>query len=203
MRPPYPWVEVRIVEPSTGRDVPVGEVGELWTRSRQNMAGYWQNPQATAEAVTPDGWFKTGDAGYTDADGYLYLHDRVKDMIVSGGENVYPAEVENVVARHPGVADVAVIGVPDERWGEAVKAIVVPAPGTEAGRPPRPTSSPSPATSWPATSCRSRSTSPRSCPATPPASCSSASCASPTGRAWTARSADPPRSGVSHRGMAT
>jgi long-chain acyl-CoA synthetase len=130
---PYPWVEVRIVEPSTGRDVPVGEVGELWTRSRQNMAGYWQNPQATAEAVTPDGWFKTGDAGYTDAEGYLYLHDRVKDMIVSGGENVYPAEVENVVARHPGVADVAVIGVPDERWGEAVKAIVVPAPGTEAG----------------------------------------------------------------------
>jgi long-chain acyl-CoA synthetase len=97
------------------------------------MAGYWQNPQATAEAVTADGWFKTGDAGYTDAEGYLYLHDRVKDMIVSGGENVYPAEVENVVARHPGVADVAVIGVPDERWGEAVKAIVVPAPGTEAG----------------------------------------------------------------------
>ena len=130
---PYPWVEVRIVEPSTGEDVPVGEVGELWTRSRQNMAGYWQNPKATAEAVTADGWFRTGDAGYTDAEGYLYLHDRVKDMIVSGGENVYPAEVENVVAKHPGVADVAVIGVPDERWGEAVKAIVVAAPGVEAG----------------------------------------------------------------------
>jgi long-chain acyl-CoA synthetase len=127
---PYPWVEVRIVEPSTGEDVPVGQVGELWTRSHQNMAGYWNNPVATAEAVTPDGWFKTGDAGYVDAEGYLYLHDRVKDMIVSGGENVYPAEVENVVSRHPGVADVAVIGVPDERWGEAVKAIVVPAQGT-------------------------------------------------------------------------
>ncbi|HZM31438.1 MAG TPA: long-chain-fatty-acid--CoA ligase [Acidimicrobiales bacterium] len=130
---PYPWVEVRIVEPTTGEDVPLGEVGELWTRSRQNMLGYWENPKATAQAITPDGWFRTGDAGYADADGYLYLHDRVKDMIVSGGENVYPAEVENVVSKHPGVADVAVIGVPDERWGEAVKAIVVPAEGTEAG----------------------------------------------------------------------
>jgi long-chain acyl-CoA synthetase len=130
---PYPWVEVRVVEPSTREDVAVGEVGELWTRSHQNMKGYWNNPAATAEAVTPDGWFRTGDAGYVDADGYLYLHDRVKDMIVSGGENVYPAEVENVVARHPAVADVAVIGVPDDRWGEAVKAIVVPAEGVEPG----------------------------------------------------------------------
>jgi long-chain acyl-CoA synthetase len=122
---PYPWVEVRIVDAATGSDKPLGEVGELWTRSHQNMAGYWNNPAATAEALTPDGWFKTGDAGYTDADGFLYLHDRVKDMIVTGGENVYPAEVENVLMQHPGVADVAVIGVPDERWGEAVKAIVV------------------------------------------------------------------------------
>jgi long-chain acyl-CoA synthetase len=129
---PYPWVEVRIVDASTGEDQPLGEVGELWTRSHQNMAGYWDNPAATAEAVTPDGWFKTGDAGYADADGYLYLHDRVKDMIVTGGENVYPAEVENVLMQHPGVADVAVIGVPDERWGEAVKAIVVPAAGAGA-----------------------------------------------------------------------
>jgi long-chain acyl-CoA synthetase len=122
---PYPWVEVRIVDSSTGEDAPAGEVGELWTRSHQNMKGYWNNEAATAEAITPDGWFRTGDAGYVDADGFLYLHDRVKDMIVSGGENVYPAEVENVLAQHPGVADVAVIGVPDERWGEAVKAIVV------------------------------------------------------------------------------
>ncbi len=89
------------------------------------MAGYWANEEATAKAITPDGWFKTGDAGYFDAAGYLYLHDRLKDMIVSGGENVYPAEVENVLAKHPGVADVAVIGVPDARWGEAVKAVVV------------------------------------------------------------------------------
>jgi long-chain acyl-CoA synthetase len=122
---PYPWVEVRIVGSGSGADAPVGTVGELWTRSHQNMKGYWNNPEATADAVTPDGWFRTGDAGYYDAEGYLYLHDRVKDMIVSGGENVYPAEVENALMKHPAVGDVAVIGVPDERWGEAVKAIVV------------------------------------------------------------------------------
>ena len=92
------------------------------------MAGYWNNPAATVDAVNADGWFRTGDAGYRDGDGYLYLHDRVKDMIVTGGENVYPAEVENALMRHPGVIDVAVIGVPDERWGEAVKAIVVARP---------------------------------------------------------------------------
>jgi long-chain acyl-CoA synthetase len=116
---------VRIVDTPSGDDMPTGEVGELWTRSHQNMAGYWDDPAATSAAVTSDGWFRTGDAGYADADGYLFLHDRVKDMIVSGGENVYPAEVENALMMHPGVADVAVIGVPDERWGEAVKAIVV------------------------------------------------------------------------------
>jgi long-chain acyl-CoA synthetase len=122
---PYPWVEVRIVDTRTGDDMPVGEVGELWTRSHQNMTGYWNDEAVTQAALTPDGWFRTGDAGYYDAGGYLFLHDRVKDMIVSGGENVYPAEVENVLMTHPGVADVAVIGVPDERWGEAVKAVVV------------------------------------------------------------------------------
>jgi long-chain acyl-CoA synthetase len=126
---PFPWVEVRFVD-KAGRDVPTGTVGELWTRSRQNMRGYWNNPEATAATITPDGWLKTGDAGYVDADGYVFLHDRIKDMIVSGGENVYPTEVENVLMTHPGVGDVAVIGVPDEHWGEAVKAIVVPATGT-------------------------------------------------------------------------
>lgn len=123
---PFPWVQVRIVD-DDGRDVPTGTVGELWTRSRQNMRGYWNNPAATAATITPDGWLKTGDAGYVDREGYVYLHDRVKDMIVSGGENVYPTEIENVLMTHPDVADVAVIGVPDPAWGEAVKAIVVPA----------------------------------------------------------------------------
>jgi long-chain acyl-CoA synthetase len=127
---PYPWVEVRIVDGSTGDDVAPGAVGEIWIRSPQVMAGYWNNPEATAQAVTPDGWFKSGDAGFLD-DGFLFLHDRVKDMIVSGGENVYPAEVENALMKHPGVADVAVIGVPDDKWGEAVKAIVVKAEGTD------------------------------------------------------------------------
>ena len=122
---PYPWVEVRIVDAATGEDAPPARSASCWTRSHQNMKGYWNNPEATAEAITADGWFRTGDAGYLDDDGYLYLHDRVKDMIVSGGENVYPAEVENALMAAPGVADVAVIGVPDEHWGEAVKAIVV------------------------------------------------------------------------------
>ena len=82
-------------------------------------------PDETAKSITADCLFKSGDAGYVDDDGYVFIHDRVKDMIVSGGENVYPAEVENVLMAHPGVADVAVIGVPDERWGEAVQAVVV------------------------------------------------------------------------------
>ena len=126
---PYPWVQLRIVGPD-GTDVAPGDVGEVWTRSAQNMLGYWNNPDATAATLRPDGWLRTGDAGYLD-DGYLYLHDRLKDMIVSGGENVYPAEVENVLMTHPGVADAAVIGVPDQRWGEAVKAVIVASPGAE------------------------------------------------------------------------
>ncbi|MEC7594722.1 MAG: fatty acid--CoA ligase, partial [Pseudomonadota bacterium] len=89
-----------------------------------NMKGYWNNPDATNGAVK-DGWFYSGDAGYADDEGYIFIHDRVKDMIVSGGENVYPAEVENALFSHPDIADVAVIGVPDEKWGEAVKACVV------------------------------------------------------------------------------
>jgi long-chain acyl-CoA synthetase len=128
---PGPGVELRIVGPDGETDVPTGEVGEIWIRSRQVMKGYWHMPEETAKSITPDGWFKSGDAGYLDADGYLYIHDRVKDMIVSGGENVYPAEVENVLMAHPAIADVAVIGVPDERWGETAKAIVVKAPGAD------------------------------------------------------------------------
>ncbi len=100
------------------------------------MKGYWANPEATAEAFPEGrgddgrGWFRTGDAGYL-RDGYLFIHDRVKDMIVSGGENVYPAEIENVLMKHPDVADVAVIGVPHEKWGETVKAIITPAAGAD------------------------------------------------------------------------
>ncbi len=127
---PGPGVQLRVVDPATGDDVPTGAVGEIWVRGPQNMKGYWNLPDETAKAFV-DGWFRTGDAGYLDQDGYVYIHDRVKDMIVSGGENVYPAEVENALMAHPAVADVAVIGVPDERWGETPKAVVVAAPGAE------------------------------------------------------------------------
>ncbi len=87
---PYPWVEAKIVDLETGKDAATGAVGELWTRSAQNMAGYWNKPEETAKTLLPDGWLRTGDAGYIDAEGYLFLTDRVKDMIVSGGENIYP-----------------------------------------------------------------------------------------------------------------
>ncbi|HEX2561435.1 long-chain-fatty-acid--CoA ligase [Phenylobacterium sp.] len=127
---PSPEIELRIR--TGGREAEMGEVGEIEIRSPCVMKGYWNRPDATAEAIDADGWFKTGDAGYRDADGFVFLHDRVKDMIVSGGENVYPAEVENALFSHPAVADAAVIGVPDETWGEAVKAIVVLRPGLSA-----------------------------------------------------------------------
>ena len=127
---PLGGIEVRIVDPGTGRDAAVGEVGEVWLRGPTVMAGYWNRPKETAAVITTDGWLRSGDAGYLDEDGYLYIHDRIKDMIVTGGENVYPAEVENALMSHAGVADAAVIGVPDERWGEAVKAVVVRAPGS-------------------------------------------------------------------------
>jgi acyl-CoA synthetase (AMP-forming)/AMP-acid ligase II len=123
-----PGVEIRIVD-ATGTDVATGEVGEVWTRSSNNMIGYWNLPEATEKTMADGGWIKTGDAGYLDDDGYLYIHDRVKDMIISGGENVYPAEVESAIYGHPDVLEVAVIGVPDDKWGEAVKAVCVPRPG--------------------------------------------------------------------------
>ncbi len=119
----YEGLTIRIVD-ADGRDVPDGEVGEIIMRAPWTMRTYWGRPDATAEAVR-DGWLYSGDAGRLDEEGYLYLHDRIKDMIKTGGENVYPAEVEAVLSLHPSVAEVAVIGVPDARWGEAVKAIVV------------------------------------------------------------------------------
>ncbi len=115
--------DVRVVDPD-GNDCAVGEVGHIIARGPQLMAGYWNLPEATAEALR-DGWLYLGDAGTFDDEGYLYVKDRIKDMVVSGGENVYPAEVEQVLFGHPAVADAAVIGVPDDTWGEAVKACVV------------------------------------------------------------------------------
>lgn len=123
-----PGVECRIVD-EHGNEVPTGEVGEVVTRSPANMAYYWKQPEKTAETVDRDGWLRTGDAAYMDEDGYIFIHDRIKDMIITGGENVYPAEVENALYEHPDISEAAVIGVPDETWGEAVKAIIVPMPG--------------------------------------------------------------------------
>jgi long-chain acyl-CoA synthetase len=122
---PLPWVELRIVDPKTGDDLPTHAVGEVWLRAPNVMLGYFNRPEETTAALTDDGWLRTGDGGYVDEEGYLFLTDRVKDMIVSGGENVYPVEVEEALAQHRAVADVTVIGVPDERWGETVKALVI------------------------------------------------------------------------------
>lgn len=129
---PLPGIEIKIIDPDTGQEAGTGAVGEVQTRSPYNMAGYWAKPDETAATIDDAGWLRTGDAGYFDAEGYLYLHDRIKDMIVSGGENIYPAEVENVLLSHPAVVDAGVIGVPDDRWGETVKAIVVFAPSSHA-----------------------------------------------------------------------
>lgn len=126
---PYPCVEVRVVDPEDGAPLPVGASGEVWLRSPAAMVEYWANPEATARTLV-DGWVRTGDVGVLDEDGYLYLRDRLNDMIVVGGENVYPAEVENVIATHPAVADVAVVGVPDETTGESIVAYVQPRPGS-------------------------------------------------------------------------
>ena len=119
----YPGIEVKIVN-SKDQELEVGEVGEILIHSASNMKGYWNRPDATAESIN-DNWFYTGDAGYLDEDGFLYIHDRVKDMIISGGENIYPAEVENALMGHPEIADAAAVGVPDEDWGESVKGFVI------------------------------------------------------------------------------
>ncbi|MEA2143917.1 MAG: hypothetical protein QOI64_2347 [Solirubrobacteraceae bacterium] len=128
---PYPWVEMKIIDPVTDAPARAREVGEVWLRGPNVTSGYFNRPAETAAALTPDGWLRTGDGGFVDEAGYLFLTDRVKDMIVSGGENVYPIEVEEALAHHPDVADVAVIGVPDPHWGEAVKALVVARDGAQ------------------------------------------------------------------------
>jgi acyl-CoA synthetase (AMP-forming)/AMP-acid ligase II len=124
---PVLGTEIKIVDVG-GATLPSGEIGEIAIRGPQVMRGYWNLPEASAEALR-DGWMHTGDAGVLDDEGFLFVQDRTKDMIVSGGENVYPREVEEVLYQHPAIAEAAVIGVPDERWGETVKAIVVLKPG--------------------------------------------------------------------------
>ena len=127
-RPPL-FTEVRLIQRDGTLVTAPGARGEILTRGPNVMAGYWRNPKASIEAIDPDGWFHTGDVGWMDADGFLTICDRVKDMIISGGENVYPAEVENVLHEHPGIAEAAVVGLPDEKWGEAVCAVVALRPG--------------------------------------------------------------------------
>ncbi len=127
---PYAGSKLRIVG-ANGEDMPTGEVGEITTQADWTMCGYWNRPEATKDTLV-DGWLYTGDAGYYDDEGYLYIHDRLKDMIVSGGENIYPAEVENALFSHPAIAEAAVFGIPDDKWGESVKATVVLKPGHNA-----------------------------------------------------------------------
>ena len=127
-RPPL-FTEVRLVDIDGKPVAEPGARGEILTRGPNVMRGYWRNPAATAEAIDQEGWFHTGDVGWLDSDGFLTLSDRVKDMIISGGENIYPAEVENVLDQHPGIVEAAVIGLPDPNWGESVCAVVALKPG--------------------------------------------------------------------------
>lgn len=113
-----------------GADVRQGETGEIWIRGGNVMLGYWQSPEATAAALA-DGWFRSGDMGHLDAEGYLYVDGRGKDMIISGGENIYPAEIENILIESPDIVEASVVGKPDPRWGEVVVAVVVPRPGRQ------------------------------------------------------------------------
>ncbi|MFY9806327.1 MAG: AMP-binding protein [Pseudonocardiaceae bacterium] len=126
---PHPQVEVQIADPATGETVPVGAVGEILTRGYHVMKGYFDNPDATSEAIDASGWLHTGDLGSMDERGYCRIEGRFKEMIVRGGENIYPREIEQLLHTHPGIADVAVVGVPDDHWGEQVAAFVRPAHG--------------------------------------------------------------------------
>ncbi len=124
-----PGVEIRILDDHL-QELPPCTTGEIAIRSDCVMLGYWNRPEETAKALLEGGWLRTGDAGMLDEEGYLFIQDRIKDMIISGGENIYPAEVESAVYGHPDIADIAVIGVPDPKWGEAVKAVIVRKPGS-------------------------------------------------------------------------
>ena len=133
---PVGGARIRIVDPITQKDLPEPQTGEIWIETIRNLKEYWRKPEATRQAFPEGrnergGWLRTGDSAYM-KDGYVYINDRIKDMIISGGENIYPAEIENALMDHPAVADGAIIGVPDETWGEAVKACVVLRPGAQA-----------------------------------------------------------------------
>jgi long-chain acyl-CoA synthetase len=127
---PVPGCEIAIRDPATGEEVPPGQDGEICGRGDNVMTGYWNQPDLTA-TVLRDGWLHTGDGGYLDADGYLYVTGRITERIITGGENVYPAEVENVLCQHPAVAEAAVIGLPDGHWGQRIHAVIAPRPGTQ------------------------------------------------------------------------
>jgi fatty-acyl-CoA synthase len=129
---PLLFTEARVADES-GQERPDGEVGELWFRGPHVCAGYWNNPQATAEAIDKKGWFHTGDMAVRDRDGFYYIAGRAKDMFISGGVNVYPAEIENQLLQHASLRDAAVVGVPDGTWGEVGVAFVVPVAGAELG----------------------------------------------------------------------
>lgn len=128
---PHPHVEVRVVDPATNEDVTVGEPGELWTRGYHVMKGYYNNEEATREAITEDGWLRTGDLAIMDEDGYLDITGRIRDMVIRGGENIYPREIEEFLYKHPGVEDVQVVGVPDPKYGEELMAWIIPKKGAD------------------------------------------------------------------------
>lgn len=128
---PHVNVEVKIIDPSTGGELPTGESGELCTRGYHVMKGYYNNPEATREVIDEEGWLHTGDIARLDEDGYLDITGRMKDMVIRGGENIYPREVEEFLYTCPGVSDVQVVGVPDEKYGEELMAWVIPKDGAE------------------------------------------------------------------------
>ncbi len=128
---PFAQVDVSIRSPATGEVVPLDTVGEICARGYNVMAGYNDNPEASAEAIDADGWMHTGDLGRMDAQGFITITGRVKEMIIRGGENLFPVEIENALLEHPAVAQVAVVGLPDEKWGEIVAAFIRPAEGAE------------------------------------------------------------------------
>src|ERR1700694_109511 len=129
-----PNVEVKIANPDTGQTVPVGEIGEICTRGYHVMHGYFEDEAATRAAIDPEGWLHTGDLGAMDARGYCTIEGRLKDMIIRGGENIYPRELEELLFRHPKVSEVAVVGLPHEKYGEEVAAFIRPMSGAKIDR---------------------------------------------------------------------